>query len=106
MIWSNLLGTTEADQYCHEQALSPDLCGVGIHRELEEQQLVKLTHRQESFLLQDHVAWSCPPVVHAQKPCPPSRSCTETRLSSPLSLMISPRGLWSNRGFLYDRSSR
>ena len=60
VIWSDLPGTIEADQCCHEQALSSDLYGVGIHQELEQQQLVQLAHWQKSFLLQDHVAWSYP----------------------------------------------
>ena len=53
-IWSNLLDTTEVDQRYHEQDLSPDLCGVGIHLELEQQQPDQLAHWQKSFLLQDH----------------------------------------------------
>ena len=86
VIWSNLLGTIEADQCCHEQALSPDLYGVGIHLELEQQQPAQLTHRHKSFLLQDHVAWSCPPADHALKPCPQPIIYRDASVNTSLSL--------------------
>ena len=90
----------------YDQALALDLSASADRLALYHQPFV-LADRALAFLFQqDHIAWSCPPVDHAQKPCPPSRSCTETRLSSPLSLMTGPRGLWAKRGFLYNRSSR
>jgi hypothetical protein len=65
VVWSNLLDTIEADQYYHEQALFLDPYDVGTHLKLEHEQFAQPVHQQKSFLLQDHVAWSClQPIVH------------------------------------------